>query len=125
MASSPSAASSATTASPCSPPSPAPTSPPTTTARSSSCRRTSGRPGQGRPKPSRPAPRSPPAASRSSRFVRAPANQPQTPAWEGRLGKVLGEDGHLEHERAVLVLVLEHHADELLADIDLGGVLLL
>src|SRR5690349_15870454 len=41
------------------------------------------------------------------------------------LGQVFGQDGHFEHERAVLVLVLEDHADELLADIDLGGVLLL
>ncbi len=39
--------------------------------------------------------------------------------------QVFAQDGHFEHERAVLVLILIDHADELLADIDLGGVLLL
>src|SRR5215813_4702697 len=40
------------------------------------------------------------------------------------LGKILAQDRHLEHERAVLVLVLIDDAHELLADVDLAGVLL-
>ena len=41
------------------------------------------------------------------------------------LGQVFRQDGHLEHERAIAVLVFEHHADELFADVDLSGILLL
>ena len=39
------------------------------------------------------------------------------------LQQVLFQDRHLELERAVIILVVdEQHADELLADIDLGGI---
>ena len=42
------------------------------------------------------------------------------------VGQIFLEDRHLELERAIVVLVIdEQHADELLADIDLGGVVLL
>ena len=40
--------------------------------------------------------------------------------------QIVFEDRHLELERAIIVLVVdEQHADELLADIDLGGIVLL
>jgi phosphate starvation-inducible PhoH-like protein len=42
----------------------------------------------------------------------------------GGSAQVFGQDGHLEHEGAVVVLILEHDADELFADVDLAGVLL-
>ena len=42
------------------------------------------------------------------------------------VGQIFLEDRHLKLERAIVVLVIdEQHADELLADIDLGGVVLL
>src|SRR5512144_2880320 len=41
------------------------------------------------------------------------------------VGQIFLEDRHLELERAIVVLVIdEQHADELLADIDFGGVVL-
>lgn len=42
------------------------------------------------------------------------------------IDEIVLEDRHLELERAIIVLVVdEEHADELLADIDLGAVILL
>jgi hypothetical protein len=42
------------------------------------------------------------------------------------LDQVVLEDRHLELERAIIVLIVDKQdADELLADIDLGGVILL
>ena len=42
------------------------------------------------------------------------------------LDQIVLEDRHLELERAIVVLVVDkEHADELFADIDLGGIVLL